>query len=57
MSREDVLEFVGGVLALLLLVVLFVSYLYIGIAIEQDIRCKNGATEYCIGDRYAEENY
>lgn len=53
---KKICEFILGVLTMILFMFTFVAYAYLFAAIEDDIRCKNGATEYCIGDNYAKED-
>lgn len=43
-----VLEFIYGFIVMLLLTGCFVGCSFMGAAIEQEIRCKNGAAMYCL---------
>ena len=56
MKKEDVLDFILGFFTLLLMVLCFLVVLYLAAGLEDEIRCRRGATQYCLEDNNAKEN-
>ena len=44
---ENIKEYIGGTICMLLMVINFVGWAYIGRAWEDQKRCDNGATQFC----------